>query len=256
MAGAAVLCTEGQSVRALERHGAQSQGTWARGRAGNSPWAWCCAAGHPGAVCGSLPAGTGRSWGTEQDVSLAWRGTGRGVGGRGSQGHRVGEGSLQLSSHGRGARQGGSSQRGHLSERWSPGEALSREVQPRLGRWREGAVTRLGTRSLPRTTAVTNSLEYSMASSLQGKQRRCSGCGGRHVPTLLGLAPRVKILWGGHRCQAGLPAPATPFLGSSWHLTEPPSTDQAIPRPPLTRSRTALPSPEPQPHPTLSPSQV
>lgn len=46
-------------------------------------------------------------------------------------------------------------------------------------------------------------------------------------------------------------------LGSSWHLTEPPSTDQGIPRPPLTRSRTALPSPEPQPqpHPTLSPAK-
>lgn len=49
--------------------------------------------------------------------------------------------------------------------------------QPRPGRWSEGA-TCLGTRSLPRTTAVTNSLEYSMASSLQGKPRGCQGRGG------------------------------------------------------------------------------
>lgn len=75
-----------------------------------------------------------------------------------------------------------------------------------------GAVTCLGTRSLPRTTAVTNSLEYSMASSLQGKPRRHSGRGGHPVPTLLGSFSRLKAPWGGHRCQAGLPAPIPPFL--------------------------------------------
>lgn len=74
-----------------------------------------------------------------------------------------------------------------MREMWSPGEALRREDQPRLGQWTEGAaVTRLGTRSLPRTTAVTNSLEYSMASSLQGKPRRGSG----------GEGALVQLSWG------------------------------------------------------------
>lgn len=192
---------------------------------GGSLWAWCSAAARPGAVCGSLPAERGRSWGRGKRAS-AWpsRGPGEarregvmgtgthaapGRGRPGCQGHRVGAGESGSAepSQGKGARQGGPtlpSQLGRLRacrgslgsfrwvgvcmrEMWSPGEALRREDQPRLGQWTEGtAVTCLGTRSLPRTTAVTNSLEYSMASSLQGKPRRGSG----------GEGALVQLSWG------------------------------------------------------------
>ena len=52
-------------------------------RGASSLWAWCFAAGHPGAVCGSLPAGKGQSSGREQDGTSAGAGQGWGGGGEG-----------------------------------------------------------------------------------------------------------------------------------------------------------------------------
>lgn len=82
-------------------------GGMGRGRR-DSLWAWCSAAARPGAVCGSLPAERGRSWGRGKRAS-AWpsRGPGEarregvmgtgthaapGRGRPGCQGHRVGAG--------------------------------------------------------------------------------------------------------------------------------------------------------------------
>lgn len=95
-------------------------------RGASSLWAWCFAAGHPGAVFGSLPAGRGRSWGRDQDRTSAGTGQGWGGGGEGQpepqeQGDRsirvtgrVGQG-LQLSraQRGSGAREGGGAGRAY-----------------------------------------------------------------------------------------------------------------------------------------------
>lgn len=103
-------------------------------RGASSLWAWCFAAGHPGAVCGSLPAGKGRSWGREQDRTSAGAGQGWGGGGEGQlepqkQGDRsirvmrqVEQG-LQLSraQEGSGAREGGGAGWAHpLLSPWTP----------------------------------------------------------------------------------------------------------------------------------------
>ena len=85
-----LACRSGGLLCFVLRGGGQEEvgetralGAQAGERGASSLWAWCFAAGHPGAVCGSLPAGRGRSWGREQDRTSARAGQGWGGGGEG-----------------------------------------------------------------------------------------------------------------------------------------------------------------------------